>query len=139
MPHRTRLAVAALATVLTVTAAGCGNSKPTPAAQAAPTKSAPAPLPTQDWNQLACHTLPTDMLETLDNLADTRKAAEYAVKSSDRIMSQHGRDLRDAVTARETADLGGQRNSAVDANLEISKVALNVAEACETLYGDGPW
>lgn len=139
MPYRTRLTVAALAAALTVTAADCGTSEPTPAAQAAPTKSAPAPLPTQDWNRLACHTLPNGMLELLENLADTRKAAEHAMKSSDRIMSQHGRDLRDAVTERETADLGGQRNSAVDANLEISKVALNMAEACATLYGDGPW
>ncbi|MEW2142711.1 hypothetical protein AB0869_07815 [Micromonospora vinacea] len=79
------------------------------------------------------------MLETLDNLADTRKAAEYAMKSSDRIMSQLGRDLRDAVNARETADLNGEKNPAIDANLEISKTALKVAEACATLYGDGPW
>ncbi|RAO30106.1 hypothetical protein ONO86_05659 [Micromonospora noduli] len=135
---RTRCAALILAALATFTA-GCGASEPTPAANAAPTSSAPAPLPTQDWNKLACHTLPTDWLETLENLADTRKAAEYAMKSSDRIMSQHGRDLRDAVNARETADLNGERNPAVDANLDISKSALKVAEACATLYGDGPW
>lgn len=138
MIDRTRLAALTLA-ALTLTAAGCSTSEPTSTANAAPTTSAPAPLPTPDRNRDACHTLPTDMLELLDNLADTRLAAEHAVKSSDRIMSAHGRDLRDAVTARETAGLNGQPNSAVDANLDISKAALNMAEACATLYGDGPW
>lgn len=133
-----RYAALTVAVALATGITACGTSEPTSMA-AAPTTSAPAPLPTQDWNRLACHTLPTDWLETLDNLADTRKAAEHALKSPDRIMSAHGRDLRDAVTARETADLNGQPNSAVDANLDISKAALNMAEACATLYGDGPW
>ncbi|MEU7842673.1 hypothetical protein AB0B39_17115 [Micromonospora sp. NPDC049114] len=79
------------------------------------------------------------MLKILENLADTRKTAEHALKSADRIMSAHGRDLPDAVNARETADLNGEQSTAVEANLEISKAALKVAEACATLYGDGPW
>lgn len=139
MTDRTRLTALALTATLTVFAAGCGTNDPTTTANAAPTSSAPAPLPTQDWNRLACHTLPTDPLELLDNLADTRKAAEHALKSPDRIMSQHGHDLRAAVNARETADLNGDRNPAIEANLDISKTALKVAEACATLYGDGPW
>lgn len=118
------------------TPSGQGDAKP---AAAASQKPSPEPLPSQDWNRLACHTLPTGMLETLDNLADTRRAAEHAMKSGDQIMAQHGRDLRDAVNARETADLNGQRNAAVDANLDISRAALDMAEACATLYGDGQW
>lgn len=117
---------------------GCSTSSdPTPAA--APSSSAPAPLPSQDWNQQACTALPTGMLEILNDLGDTRKAAESAAKSSDDLMRQHGRKLLNAVTARETADLNSDRNAAVDANLDISRAALDMAEACSALYGDGNW
>ncbi|MEU0078450.1 hypothetical protein ABZY58_11190 [Micromonospora tulbaghiae] len=115
---------------------GCGsNTKPA----AAPSSSAPAALPTQDWNRLACATLPTGMLETLENLGDTRKAAEAAMKSTDRLMQKHGDTLERAVTARETADLQGDHNAAVDANLDISRAAIDMVEACSQLYGDGNW
>ncbi|MER5608893.1 hypothetical protein AB0F93_03215 [Micromonospora tulbaghiae] len=110
-------------------------------ATAAPssTPNRPAPLPSQDWPRLACHTLPSDLLDLLDNLADTRKAAEHAMKADNATIRQRGTRLRDAVTDREVADLNGDHNAAVDANLAISRASVDLSEACAVLYGDGPW
>ncbi|MFJ1537731.1 hypothetical protein ACIODS_04235 [Micromonospora chalcea] len=103
------------------------------------TPSRPAPLPTQDYARLACRTLPSDLLDLLDNLADTREAAEHAMKADNATVRQRGTRLRDAVTDREVADLNGDHNAAVDGNLAISRAAVDLSEACSVLYGDGPW
>ena len=141
---KTRAAIGVLA-LAAVLAGGAivyhlsGDDQAATATAPSPTPSRPAPLPSQDWSRLACHTLPSDPLDLLTNLADTRKAADHAVKSSDPVMREMGRQLRDAVTAREVADLNGDHNAAVDGNLAISDTALDLAAVCGGLYGDGPW
>lgn len=122
----------------TVILTGCGDgAKPT--ATPSLTKSVPQPLPTQDFVRLACHTMPSGMLEQLEKLAEMRQAAEYAVKSAQPQFGSSGTDLLNAVNDREIADLNGDHNAAVDANLAMSRAALELAENCAARYGDGPW
>lgn len=122
---------------LVLATAGCQHSKPEK--PVAVKTSAPASLPTQDWTRLACHTLPSDMLEQLENLADMRLAGEQAVKSSDNHIAAAGEDILSAVTAHDNSTLTGDRTAEVNANLAISQAGLDMAEACAAKYGEGPW
>ncbi|MCZ7478843.1 hypothetical protein [Micromonospora sp. WMMC273] len=134
--NRAALAVVGLSLAALV---GCGGGEPAAGPSSAPSLSRPAPLPTQDWYRQACHLLPSGMLEVLEELGATRLAGEAAEKSGEREMQELGRRLLAAVTAREAADLYGTQDQAVDANLDISRVALEISAACGARYGDGPW
>lgn len=121
---------------LILATAGCQSSKPE---EQVDVQISAAPLPTQDWTRLACHVMPSDMLEQLEDLAGMRLAGEHAVKSSDNHVAAAGEDILSAVTDHDNSTLTGDRSAEVDANLAISQAALALAEACAAKYGDGPW
>lgn len=138
-----RVATVALLAAVAYLTAACGGDADKAGAGASSTPTgvatSAAPLPTQDWNRMACQTLPEEWLDLLDKLDETRRAGEYAAKSTDPRMHEQGEKLLDAVTARETADMNGDQSARAGANIEISEVSLDFAEVCSALYGDGNW
>jgi hypothetical protein len=47
-----------------------------------------------------------------------------------------GAQLREAVAASEQLSKEERRG---EANINLAKASLALAQACSTLYGDGPW
>lgn len=132
-----KIRIYALSAAMLLSMTACKSDNPRSPIAVESTK--PAPLPTEDWTRKACHTLPADMLAQLEDLANMRLAADYAVKSSDYHVAAAGDDIISAITDHDNAELRGDRFAVVDANLALSQAGLGMAQACADQYGDGPW
>lgn len=130
---RARAAVVVSALLLALT--GCADGDPTPAAAptSAATSAAPATSAAVD-DRATCRTnANTGNAFEFDpgtNLANGR----LAVQSSNPGIAAAGGKLVAAATAAQIAtDAAGR------ANLDIAEAQLDLAEACASLFGDGPW
>ncbi|MDG4784446.1 hypothetical protein O7626_00600 [Micromonospora sp. WMMD1102] len=108
------------------------DSGPAPAAVAA-TSPAPAPTPTStptDWTRDGCSRLAA--LGTPADPTEAWTAGEAAANSPYPGVAAAGDALRDAADAPHATIPG-------DGPLDIAEAELDLAEACDAIYGEGGW
>jgi hypothetical protein len=130
----TRRFAAVLAGVLLATA-GCGTSQSPRGGQ--PTTFAASPSPTIDASRDACHRVSVinDEGNGIGKEIDpavSLPVADVAKRASNPGIATAGGHLADAFVASPSA-------SQVDMNLNAARAFLELATACGSLYGDGPW
>jgi hypothetical protein len=113
--------------------AGCGTSNGTPGA--APRTAA------ADTTRQACHTYSAN--PAFDVTADDHfdptvwvDTAQAAAGAKDPGVSTAGGKLRDVVAANEQLAEDDRQGRP---NVDLEQALINMARACSTLYGDGPW
>lgn len=128
---RTRTAAVTLAVLLTLPACS-SDTKPVaaPTSAAAASSAAPSPTPSVD-DRAGCRAVADAGAFDTDPTTN-RAAGQLAVAASVPGISSAGRHL---IAAADNA----AANPGVDANLDLAKAQLDVAEACAAAFGDGPW
>jgi hypothetical protein len=127
----TRLRLTAV--VLLVLVAGCGNDDPPPAA----TPTTAAPSPTVDNSRTACHQVSTTEERGVTAHLEPGVAltvAKAAQLSPDFGIAAAGLGLLEAAQAAAAVD-----DPRGNPNVAVGQAWLDLAQACQELYGEGPW